>query len=150
VDHDGTRASLGNVRTGDGQTPRGSESRTQGSDVQRTADKTGTKPSADERKLGAPDPPGSGTKNETWKEGAAAKSPEGRKPEAPKSSLPEQIIGVMAQSKDLNDLKLKLGLGPVTDEALAGYLSKKGFAPAPDDHNAAPYHLFPRHPGITD
>jgi hypothetical protein len=38
----------------------------------------------------------------------------------------------MSEAKDLDDLKLRLGLGPVTDERLSSYLISKGFtAPAP-------------------
>lgn len=38
----------------------------------------------------------------------------------------EQVLSIMSKSRSLNDLKLNLGLGPVTDKYLASYLTKKG------------------------
>ena len=49
----------------------------------------------------------------------------------PASLTQEQINNIMSQSKDVNDLKLRLGLGPATDEKLSAYLSAKGFKPPP-------------------
>ncbi len=39
----------------------------------------------------------------------------------------EQIHRILSESKDPDDFKLRLGLGPVTDEALAKFLVKKHF-----------------------
>lgn len=52
-----------------------------------------------------------------------------RKPDdaaGPQSLSKAAVQEIMARSKSLDDLKLRLGLGPVTDEGLAAYLTSKG------------------------
>ncbi|MEG4507170.1 SpvB/TcaC N-terminal domain-containing protein [Microcoleus sp. F6_B4] len=44
----------------------------------------------------------------------------------PNSLTKEQVYEIMLRSKDPNDLKFRLGLGPITHEQLASYLASKG------------------------
>ncbi len=92
-----------------------------------------------------------------------ASKPEGKPPEAPskaetpdpKTLTKDQITDIVRQSSSVDDLKLNLGLGPVTDKALGDYLMSKGFSPpgsmvqepapkydgpsiGPDDHQTVP------------
>ncbi|PSR18282.1 toxin [filamentous cyanobacterium CCP3] len=48
------------------------------------------------------------------------------KPTGSDSLTKERITKIMSESRDLNDLKLRLGLGVVADDQLANYLSSKG------------------------
>jgi hypothetical protein len=39
----------------------------------------------------------------------------------------EEILTILSQAKDMNDAKLNLGLGPVSDSSLSAFLHSKGF-----------------------
>lgn len=51
---------------------------------------------------------------------------------------PQQILKIVREAKDLNDMKLRLGLGPVTDQALVRYLITHAPGPTPRTPDADP------------